>query len=128
VNGTNAVLDTLSALRPSSLGLSLAWDLGRGAWANCKNLSVIVPDFADWPIPSPQALAPFVAGVELFGGMFLLVGFLIQIFAGAGSVSADRWLKHFAWQHGNEARCRSQHCRLRLSGLPNWAPSCRQYE
>jgi uncharacterized membrane protein YphA (DoxX/SURF4 family) len=63
-----------------------------------QNLSAIVPDFADWPMPSPQAIAPFVAGVELFGGMFLLAGFLIQICAAAGSVSADRWVKHFAWQ------------------------------
>jgi putative oxidoreductase len=60
-----------------------------------QNLSAIVPDFVDWPIPSSPILAPFFSGVECFGGMFLLIGFLTPISAGAGSVSVDRWIKRF---------------------------------
>jgi putative oxidoreductase len=62
------------------------------------NLSVIVPDFVDWPIHSPQILAPFFSGVECFGGMFLLTGFLTRISAGAGAVSVDRWINCFTLQ------------------------------
>jgi putative oxidoreductase len=60
-----------------------------------QNLPAIVPDFADWPIHFPQILAPFVSGVEFFGSMFLLIGFLIRISVGAGPISVDRWIKRF---------------------------------
>jgi hypothetical protein len=36
-----------------------------------RNLSAIVPDFADRPILSPQILAPLVSRVEFLCGMFL---------------------------------------------------------
>jgi uncharacterized membrane protein YphA (DoxX/SURF4 family) len=63
-----------------------------------RNLSAIVPDFADRPILSPQILAPLVSRVEFLCGMFLLIGFPIRISAGAGSISVDRWIKRFTPQ------------------------------
>jgi putative oxidoreductase len=40
-----------------------------------------------WHIPAAQVLAPFVSGVEFLGGLFLLVGFLTRISAGALGVT-----------------------------------------
>src|SRR6202041_1311593 len=40
-------------------------------------------NFAGWHIPAPHILAPFVSGVEFFGGLFLLLGLLTRISAGA---------------------------------------------
>jgi hypothetical protein len=59
---------------------------------------ICVPDFVNRPVPSAQILAPFVLGVEFFGVMFLLIGFLTRISAGAGSVSVDRWISPFTGQ------------------------------
>jgi putative oxidoreductase len=68
----------------------IGWESRSRGMGQLQNLSAIVPDFVNWPIPSAQILAPFVSGVEFFGVMFLLIGFLTRISAGAGSVSVDR--------------------------------------
>ena len=44
-------------------------------------------NFVGWHIPAPTILAPFVSGVEFFGGIFLLVGFMTRISAGALGVA-----------------------------------------
>jgi hypothetical protein len=59
----------------------VGWESRSRGMGQLQNLSAIVPDFADWPIPSPQILAPFVSGVEFVGALFLLFGFLIRISA-----------------------------------------------
>jgi putative oxidoreductase len=73
----------------------IGWESRSRGMGQLQNLSAIVPDFADWPIPSPHLLAPFFSGVEFFGGMFLLIGFLTRVSAGAGSVSVERWINRF---------------------------------
>ena len=52
-----------------------------------QNLPAIVENFVGWHIPAPQILAPFVSGVEFFGGLFLLIGFMTRISAGALGVA-----------------------------------------
>jgi uncharacterized membrane protein YphA (DoxX/SURF4 family) len=76
----------------------LSWESRSRGMGQLQKLSAIIPGFADWPILSPQILAPFVSRVEFFCGMFLLIGFLIRISAGAGSISVDRWIKRFTPQ------------------------------
>ena len=76
----------------------IGWESRSRGMGQLQNLSAIVPDFVNWPVPSAQILAPFVLGVEFFGVMFLLIGFLTRISARAGSVSVDRWISPFTGQ------------------------------
>jgi putative oxidoreductase len=43
----------------------------------------MIENFASWHIPAPHILTPFVSGVEFFGGIFLLLGLLTRVSAGA---------------------------------------------
>lgn len=56
--------------------------LGTG-WGKLTHLPLVTENFAGWGIPAPQVLAPFVSGVEFFGGILLLAGLLTRITAGA---------------------------------------------
>jgi uncharacterized membrane protein YphA (DoxX/SURF4 family) len=47
----------------------------------------MLSNFASWHIPAPHILTPFVSGVEFFGGIFLLLGLLTRISAGALGVT-----------------------------------------
>ena len=55
-------------------------------WAKLSNLPAVIENFTQWGIPSPHILAPFVSGVECFGGIALIVGLLTRISAGALAV------------------------------------------
>ena len=50
-------------------------------------LPAIIDNFAGWNIPAPHLLAPFVSGVEFFGGIFLLLGLMTRVSAGALGVT-----------------------------------------
>jgi putative oxidoreductase len=52
-------------------------------WGKLHGLPQVTENFAGWGIPLPNVLAPFVSGVEFFGGLFLLLGLLTRISAGA---------------------------------------------
>jgi putative oxidoreductase len=52
-------------------------------WGKLTHLPLVTENFAGWGIPMPELLAPFVSGVEFFGGIFLLLGLLTRISAGA---------------------------------------------
>jgi len=52
-------------------------------WGKLHNLPHVIENFAGWGIPYPNVLTPFVAGVEFIGGLFLIVGLLTRISAGA---------------------------------------------
>lgn len=52
-------------------------------WGKLTHLPLVTENFANWGIPAPGVLAPFVSGVEFVGGFFLLAGFLTRISAGA---------------------------------------------
>lgn len=41
----------------------------------------MVLNFKDWGIPAPEIMAPFVSGVEFFGGLLLLVGLFTRLAA-----------------------------------------------
>lgn len=55
-------------------------------WAKLHNLPQMIENFRGWGIPFPEIMTPFVSGVECFGGLFLLFGFLTRISAGALAV------------------------------------------
>ena len=52
-------------------------------WGKLHSLPQITEKFAEWGIPYPNVLTPFVAGVEFVGGLFLILGLLTRISAGA---------------------------------------------
>ena len=51
-----------------------------------QNLDVMIENFTDWGIPFPHFTTPFVSGIECFGGLFLMLGFMTRIFGGALSI------------------------------------------
>ena len=48
-------------------------------WGKLNNLAQVTENFAGWGIPFPNILTPFVAGVEFFGGIMLILGLFTRI-------------------------------------------------
>ena len=81
------VASHLQWLAPLFARLVVGWVFLWSGWGKLHNLPAVTQNFIGWGIPFPQLLTPFVAGVEFFGGMFLLVGLLTRISAGALGVT-----------------------------------------
>jgi len=77
------VAQRLYWLAPLFTRLAVGWVFLWSGWGKLTNLPLVTENFAGWGIPAPGLLAPFVSGVEFFGGIFLLLGFLTRISAGA---------------------------------------------
>ena len=73
----------LDWLGPLFARLVTGWVFLWTGWGKLTHLPLVTENFASWGIPAPQVLAPFVSGVEFFGGMLLIVGLLTRITAGA---------------------------------------------
>jgi putative oxidoreductase len=56
-------------------------------WGKLNNLPQITEYFASLGIPFPEILTPFVAGLECFGGLFLMIGFLTRISGGGLAIT-----------------------------------------
>jgi putative oxidoreductase len=65
----------------------VGWVFMWSGWGKLHNLPAITENFVGWHIPAPHILAPFVSGVEFFGGIFLLLGLMTRISAGALGVT-----------------------------------------
>jgi len=50
-----------------------------------------------WGIPHANLLAPFVSGVEFFGGIFLLIGLFTRISAGALGITMLVAIRSAKW-------------------------------
>lgn len=61
----------------------VGWVFMWTGWAKLTHLPIVTENFVGWGVPYPELLAPFVSGIEFFGGMFLLLGLLTRISAGA---------------------------------------------
>lgn len=73
----------LTWLAPLFARITVGWVFLLSGWGKLKDLPTVIENFAGWHIPAPHLLAPFVSGVEFFGGLLLLVGLLTRISAGA---------------------------------------------
>jgi putative oxidoreductase len=73
----------LEWLAPLFARIVVGWVFLWSGWGKLQNLPAVTENFVGWHIPAPQLLAPFVSGVEFFGGLFLLLGLLTRISAGA---------------------------------------------
>ncbi len=84
-------------LAPLFARLVVGWVFLLSGWAKLHNLPQVTANFVSWGIPWPHVLTPFVSGVEFFGGLFLLLGFLTRISAGAlgitmiVAIAAAKW-------------------------------------
>ncbi|MEJ0005697.1 MAG: DoxX family protein [Steroidobacteraceae bacterium] len=77
------VASHLQWLAPLFARLVVGWVFLLSGWGKLHNLPAVTQNFIGWGIPLPHLLTPFVSGVEFFGGLFLLLGFLTRISAGA---------------------------------------------
>jgi len=81
------VAQHLQWVAPLFARIVVGWVFMWSGWGKLQNLPAIIDNFAGWKIPAPHLLAPFVSGVEFFGGIFLLLGLLTRISAGALGVT-----------------------------------------
>ena len=77
----------LQWLAPLFARIVTGWVFLWSGWGKLNNLPLVTENFAGWGIPFPHVLTPFVSGVEFFGGIFLILGFLTRISAGALGVT-----------------------------------------
>ena len=87
----------LTWLAPLFARLVVGWVFLWSGWGKLHALPQIVENFTGWGIPAPQLLAPFVSGVEFFGGLFLLLGLLTRISAGALGITMIVAIKSAKW-------------------------------
>jgi putative oxidoreductase len=77
----------LTWLAPLFARIVVGWVFMWSGWGKLHNLPAMIENFRGWGIPFPQLLTPFVSGVEFFGGIFLLLGLMTRISAGALGVT-----------------------------------------
>ena len=77
----------LQWLAPLFARIVVGWVFLWSGWGKLHNLPAVTENFIGWGIPFPHLLTPFVSGVEFFGGLFLLLGLLTRISAGALGVT-----------------------------------------
>lgn len=73
----------LTWLAPLFARITVGWVFMWSGWGKLHALPQVTENFVGWGIPFSNVLAPFVSGVEFFGGLFLLAGLLSRISAGA---------------------------------------------
>jgi putative oxidoreductase len=86
IDWPQSVARHLDWLAPLFARIVVGWVFMWTGWAKLTHLPLVTENFIGWGVPMPQLLAPFVSGVECFGGALLLLGLLTRISAGALSV------------------------------------------
>jgi putative oxidoreductase len=87
----------LTWLAPLFARITVGWVFLWSGWGKLHNLAQVTDNFTGWGIPHPQLLTPFVSGVEFFGGLFLLLGVLTRISAGALGVTMIVAIRAAKW-------------------------------
>jgi len=87
----------LTWLAPLFARITVGWVFLWSGWGKLHNLQQVTENFIAWGIPFPQLLTPFVSGVELFGGLFLLLGLLTRISAGALGITMIVAIRSAKW-------------------------------
>ncbi|MFA5900235.1 MAG: DoxX family protein [Hyphomicrobium sp.] len=74
-------------LPPLFARIVVGWVFMWSGWTKLNNLYPsgdfpgMIARFGEWGIPFPHVMAPFVSGVEFFGGMLLLLGLFTRLAA-----------------------------------------------
>lgn len=87
----------LAWLAPLFARITVGWVFLWSGWGKLHNLPDVTENFIGWGIPFPNVLTPFVSGVEFFGGLFLLLGLLTRISAGALGVTMIVAIRSAKW-------------------------------
>src|SRR5258708_20419774 len=84
-------------LAPLFARITVGWVFMLSGWGKLNNLPQITENFIGWGIPFPHGLTPLTSGIEFFGGLFLLLGLLTRISAGALGVTMIVAIKTANW-------------------------------
>jgi putative oxidoreductase len=87
----------LTWLAPLFARIVVGWVFLWSGWGKLTDLATVTQNFVGWGIPAPQVLAPFVSGVEFFGGLFLLLGLCTRISAAALGVTMIVAIRSAKW-------------------------------
>jgi len=87
----------LTWLAPLFARITVGWVFLLSGWGKLNNLPQITESFISWGIPFPHFLTPLTSGIEFFGGLFLLLGLLTRISAGALGVVMIVAIKSAKW-------------------------------
>lgn len=87
----------LAWLAPLFARITVGWVFLWSGWGKLNDLPTVTQNFISWGIPLPHVLSPFVSGIEFFGGLFLLVGFLSRISAGALGITMIVAIRSAKW-------------------------------
>jgi len=66
-------------------------------WGKLNNLPQVTENFIGWGIPFPHFFTPLTSGIEFFGGLFLVLGLLTRISAGALGVTMIVAIRAAKW-------------------------------
>ena len=77
--------------------ITVGWVFMLSGLGKLHNLPQVTENFVGWGIPFANILSPFVSGVEFFGGLFLLLGLLTRISAGALGITMIVAIKSAKW-------------------------------
>ncbi|HTC14531.1 MAG TPA: DoxX family protein [Steroidobacteraceae bacterium] len=84
-------------LGPLFARITVGWVFLWSGWGKLHNLAQVTENFIGWGIPHPHLLTPLTSGIEFFGGLFLLFGFLTRISAGALGVTMIVAIRAAKW-------------------------------
>lgn len=87
----------LTWLAPLFARVTVGWVFLLSGWGKLHNLPQVTENFVGWGIPYPHLLTPLTSCIELFGGLFLLLGLLTRISAGALGVTMIVAIKAARW-------------------------------
>ena len=73
----------LAWIAPLFARITVGWVFLLSGWRKLHDLPEITQNFISWGIPLPHIFTPLASGIEFFGGLFLLLGLLTRISAGA---------------------------------------------
>lgn len=68
-------------LPPLFARLVVGWVFLWTGWTKLNHLPQVIQNFAEWGIPFPHIMTPFVSGVEFVGGLLLLLGLFTRLAA-----------------------------------------------
>jgi putative oxidoreductase len=66
-------------------------------WGKLTDLPQTIQNFVGWGVPIPNFLGPLTAGIEFFGGLFLILGLATRISGGALGVVMIVAIKSAKW-------------------------------
>ena len=87
----------LTWLAPLFARITVGWVFLWSGWGKLHNLAQVTENFIGWGIPHARVLTPFVSGVEFFGGLLLLLGFMTRISAGALGITMIVAIRAAKW-------------------------------